>query len=569
MSLKKAKEQLNKVLGDGDNKVIALSGKWGTGKSHLWRELQHTSEDRAVSQALYVSLFGLSDMSQIQLKIVQSALPKAEEQPAMWKQARIAYAGTKKVLTSFYKGFSALDELALLAVPTMLKGKMVVLDDIERKHEKLSIDEILGFIDEYTNQYGARFVLILNSDQLANRIMWDTLREKVIDAEIRLDTTSMEAFEIASLLKPSIYALHIRKAVEIIGITNIRIICKVIKVVNSILGNRTDLSETILNRVIPSVVILTAINYKGVEDGPDFSFVLSPRGSNLWGKFLEEEEEPDEDRKREGRWELMLNDLGIFACDEYELLVVEFLQSGLFDAGAVSTLIDRFVMEANDIEGRHQLTKFTEQLFWGHKLTEDELLAKARTLVSKAYLLDAYDITAFCDNLTELSEGVNVSEEMIDEWIEKFKSKDLSDFELDDPFNRPIHPRIQVLFSANQTNVVAKTTVFDACEYIVKHSSWGSRQELAMKSASVVDFEQIIKILNMEDFRVFMSQMLKLCSQESTYESHFGSAGANFTEACLNIAEDQHSGRLGKLIHGLFNNARLGHKLIPLPKGNK
>ena len=70
----------------------------------------------------------------------------------------------------------------MLAVPGILKDKVIVLDDIERKHDKLSIDEVLGFIDEFTQQHGARFVVILNSDQLDNRKVWDTLREKVVES---------------------------------------------------------------------------------------------------------------------------------------------------------------------------------------------------------------------------------------------------------------------------------------------------------------------------------------------------------------------------------------------------
>lgn len=60
MTLKSTKDHLDLLLADQDNKVIALSGKWGTGKSHLWREVKSASKDEAVKSALYVSLFGLS-----------------------------------------------------------------------------------------------------------------------------------------------------------------------------------------------------------------------------------------------------------------------------------------------------------------------------------------------------------------------------------------------------------------------------------------------------------------------------------------------------------------------------
>ena len=65
MSLKKTKDQLIKLLGQPDNTVIALSGKWGTGKTHLWNEVKDESGDDSVKKALYVSLFGLSSVDQV------------------------------------------------------------------------------------------------------------------------------------------------------------------------------------------------------------------------------------------------------------------------------------------------------------------------------------------------------------------------------------------------------------------------------------------------------------------------------------------------------------------------
>jgi tRNA A37 threonylcarbamoyladenosine biosynthesis protein TsaE len=56
MSLKKTKEQMIRLLGQTDISVIALSGKWGTGKTHLWDEIKKESGDDKVKNALYVSL---------------------------------------------------------------------------------------------------------------------------------------------------------------------------------------------------------------------------------------------------------------------------------------------------------------------------------------------------------------------------------------------------------------------------------------------------------------------------------------------------------------------------------
>ena len=144
MTLRTTRRHLVDLLGDPGNKVIALSGKWGTGKSHLWRAVKADSKDERVKAALYVSLFGLVSMDQVKLKIVQSAIPKADENPTWWDNAKKGWGAASKVLEGFHKGFSALNEIALLAVPAILKDRVIVLDDIERKHEKLSVDEVMA-----------------------------------------------------------------------------------------------------------------------------------------------------------------------------------------------------------------------------------------------------------------------------------------------------------------------------------------------------------------------------------------------------------------------------------------
>jgi len=561
--LKSTKDHLVQLLADRDNKVIALSGKWGTGKSHLWREVKAASEDEAVKAALYVSLFGLRDMNQIKLKVVQSALPSAEKHSAAWEKVRVGMEGAKKVLTSLHKGFSALDELALLAVPSLLKEKVIVLDDVERKHDKLSIDEVLGFIDEFTQQHGARFVLILNSDQLDDRRVWETLREKVVDQEIRLSTSTSEAFGIAIGLTPSPYADRLRAAAERCALTNIRIIRKVIKALNRILRNRTDLSDALLSRVVPSTVLLSAVHYKGIEDGPDFDFVLSQGTPNDWSVSLEKDKAEDEENRRKSKWKLLLNDLGIHGCDDYELLVIEFLQSGLFDPSAVAAIIDRYAVENDAMTARNDLNKFFERLIWDHRLTEADLLAEAKELAPRVHLIDVHNFTSFHDAVEELPGGKDVAKDMLDRWIAEFKAKNFDDFDDDNMFGRKVHPAIQAEFEAIKTNSQAKLTVFDACEFIVKHSGWNVRQELAMKGATVADFEAGIKTIDIKGLRLFMRRMLEMTMQPGGYREHFGQATDRFAEACKNIAQDPNSGRLGKLIKKLFADSKLSHLVEP------
>lgn len=262
MSMELTRKQLEQLLADEDNKVVALSGKWGTGKSFMWGQVQKESQNKKVTGALYVSLFGLSSIEQIKIKLIQSAVPLLESNPTLLDGAKQLVKSSVKVLEGLHKSFGALNDVSLLLAPTLLRQKLIVLDDIERKHDNLNIDEILGFIDEFTQRFECRFLLILNSDRLKNREVWDVLREKVVDEEIRLTTTCDEAFHVAIALMPSHFSAAISAAIEACGVTNIRIIIKVIKAVNRVVGERKCIADAVLQRVISSTVLLAAIHYK-------------------------------------------------------------------------------------------------------------------------------------------------------------------------------------------------------------------------------------------------------------------------------------------------------------------
>ena len=147
MSLKMAKEHLLTILGDEDYKVIALSGEWGIGKTTLWSELKLEAEDQKVKGALYVSLFGLSSIDQVKGKLLEASMPLPDSEGDK-------ISAIKDVFNASSSHFKVLETIArvgtTLIAPKALCNKLIVIDDIERKDEKLGISAILGFIDEYS-----------------------------------------------------------------------------------------------------------------------------------------------------------------------------------------------------------------------------------------------------------------------------------------------------------------------------------------------------------------------------------------------------------------------------------
>lgn len=561
MSLSKTKERLVRLLGQAENSVIALSGKWGTGKTHLWNEVKNASDNEMVKKALYVSLFGLSSIDQVKRKLIESSIPGVESHGGVFDSIKSLFNAGVTAASQHYKAMAALKDLnVVLMAPVVLRDKLIIIDDIERKHAKLGIDEVLGFIDDYSKQFRVRFLLVLNDDQLSadgdQAKLWTTFREKVIDEEVRLSTSPEEAFSIAIKLTPSKYAQALEKAIVVCGLTNIRIVGKVLKTANQILAGR-DLGQAVQVRVVPSIVLFSAIHYRGISDGPDLQFALNV-GNPDWGSYYRDKNaQPTEQERREDRWRLLMRELGIYGCGEFEKVLVDFLESGLFNVEQVQDIVDRFVNETQALNAKFAAHSFMDRAFWDYKLSNADLLAEAEHFLAKAELLDPYVVTQLFDTLYEIPDGQALGQAIVDAWIVSFKAEQQKIFEDDNLFNRTIHPDINAAFAAKKAHVQEKATVVDACLHIIVNRSWGALQEVVMKRATAADFEASIRSMEIEQLRDFMRRMIEMCLQRAEYDAHFGTATQNFIDACRAIANDSKSPRLAVLIKKLFAGTTL------------
>jgi len=546
---------------------MALSGKWGTGKSYMWDSLREASTDSHIQGALYVSLFGVATIAELKLKLAQSAVPMIKKRGPQADAVMGAINAIKNGAQGIFKLGTALDEFALLAVPAMVRDKFIVIDDIERKHEKLTIDEVLGFIDDFTRNYGCRILLILNTDQLADRTVWETFREKVIDEELRLDTTAAEAFDIAIQLSQSPFAAKIKPAVEACGISNIRIIRKVIRAANKILAAHLKLSDDVLDRVIPSTVLLSAIHYKGIEDGPTMAFVLdSP--SNVGRQIARSErerrgEEASDEDKLHARWMLLLNRLGIMYTDEYEKLVSDYLNAGLIDRSAVDAVVGRYCREQQRAGAQARAREFFQSTIWDPELMPAKIVEAASALLPDVPHLDCYSVSSLSDYLVELPGGTAIAEQMVSLWIDQLREMaaapgaDPREFVLDNWTGRSLHPSIVAAFAEARVRVEQPRTLLDVCLYLAKSDGWNSPEEAVMQAATVDDFMRTILSIRGQQLKVFMLKNLDIYANRGTYARHFGSGPQHFLEACKRIRIERAETRWASLIEDLFKDAKL------------
>lgn len=593
MTLASCRQNFNELLADSDNRVIALSGKWGTGKSHLFRrvrddakkvadeqraakevkgkapeEIQKLEVSADIGDAIYVSIFGLNSITELKKRIAQGVLPGlGNGGPAVEAVGKLV-GGVKTALKAFHSGFSALDELELIALPAFIKGRFVVIDDIERKHDSLTIDEILGFIDDCVQTLGCRVLLILNSDQLAKPELWERFREKVIDQELRLDTSPAEAFDIAADLTHCPYADRIKPSVEACGITNIRIIRKILRVANRLLSGRGEVPEHVLSRVLPSMTLLSAIHYKGMEDGPTMDFVLQFESMVvamlLLDKNSRERETPE--GRAQLRWRLLMDQLGIRSTDAFEALVADYLKTGLFDGSAVGQAIERFADEGQQLAMRARAHTFFEHCWWYPNLSDQDLIEEVRSMIPEVRLLDVYTVTSLHDRAAALRDGAAVANELVEAWLAWARSRReaAGEWAIDEDFNRhhrPLHPRIADEFQASLERQHLRVTVLDVCRKVSTDHGWGDREKRCMRAITPEGYEATIRSATGADFRVLLLQSMDFLKSRGAYAESFGNGPQAFLAACQTIVRQEPDGRLAQIVRATFQSEGMGDLL--------
>lgn len=551
----RVKSTLIEVLGDADHSVIALTGKWGTGKTYLWRKVEAElfGSKKAREKPIYVSMFGAKTINELKLRILQNAyLADASTVQSLMKTG----GGVVKELLKKYTGYSA-EDAALLWLPNLVAGRLIVIDDVERKHKSLDIDELLGLIDEYSENHRARFLILLNSDKLIDtEDMWATLHEKVIDVEVVLEPSPSESFDVAVHGKACPHLPEFRKAVATLKVNNIRVIERVLRTIRRI-AKTSGTDEVPASRWIPSTVLLTTTHYRAVENAPSFEYVMS---FNSFSHFLINENEQLNPNELE--WAALLEKLGIKAADEYEKTLQEYLQSGLLDTNRLNKLFEHYKMEAlNDVVSA-QRSEFYIAVWWDPRRSKNDLLDMARGLLSSADALDPGAITDMVSIIEELGDP-RLAREFLVKWLNSIELRpeyqQLEERIFDSP-HRKLHPEVIAKLDQMRDKQHPPLTLVDTVERIIKNSGWGEREKIALKGSTVRQYQDVLRDIQNETLRRFFKEHLGWI-RNGPHDENFKNGADNFVAACVNIYTDAPDSRLSNIIYREFQSNGLEEKL--------
>lgn len=253
-----------------NGKTIMISGAWGAGKTHFWKEEiareqkkvqrdgkevnKYTAEEynqglhaklkNKEKACVYVSLYGKTSIESIELDVYMKAYQNIVGDADFVSKTCSVFTSVGKNLGNMaHKGaggaFSWIENLVDKdkfdkAGKYIENGGVICFDDFERKSKDIDLNDLFGFISQLALEYRCKVVIILNSDVFKGKDaeIFKNVKEKTVNKFLYFEPTIKELFDsIAKDEKYSIlddYKSDILKAIEETEELNARIYIQVL-----------------------------------------------------------------------------------------------------------------------------------------------------------------------------------------------------------------------------------------------------------------------------------------------------------------------------------------------------
>lgn len=556
----RTKSALIKALNDIGIKVAALTGKWGVGKTHLWGDVKsEINTGLAIHEkSVYISIFGVKTINELKSRIGQNIY---FDIPSKYKHP-VEEAG--KFLSDFIKkwtDYSVTDSALNLALPKLLSNRLVVIDDIERKHASLDIDELLGFLDEYSELHKVKFLLILNDDKLTDKPAWEILHEKVIDIEIKYKPTSIECFDVVFSHDSCKNLQEVRKSIVTLKLNNIRVIeriLKTVKYVESVLGEiKTENSAW-----VASTALLTACHYKALENEPPFEFI---RSYNPYLKHLRAEEAKTDSRELD--WEELLDDLGFYGADDFEDVIYDFLNTGKLNENRLIEIFRQYHFTEQTEELRNKIHTFYNNYYWNKNFDHDFLSREIGFFADMADQLNPTQVTSLAAVANELGSH-NLEEKLLAAWLshaddrpeyQKINQRELNS--ISDEIHPLVRGKLQFLQEKHQFTLALP----EAVSRIYENGTWGDDELRCIKNSTIEQYCQALNDLDGVELCDFVIQHLKWMKHDIPHDDiKYGVE--KFIEASKKILRVNDDGRLRFIMTRAINKYALMAAFQTIPE---
>ncbi len=385
-----ARKELEEFFKSGEAGVFVLKGKWGVGKTHLVRDVvEGNSNKQGGIKHAYVSLFGVNSTEELTEAIFVEMATNAK---ALKKGAGELEDFTKDTGNIFGELFNRTVRFStkiwmLKAVP---KSK-IIIDDIERRDEELSIKNLLGFLSQLKEQKNCQIVLVFNEGELdkATQEEFDRYREKVVDREIELIPSVEKIIEFGLKEENSEFDLKkenpvVIKVLQQLEVDNIRAVQRIKEFLDRLEPLILHLPQEAQNEVISSAVRLSWFYFVRNKDGITWKFIknfdllsvhLWGQRANVYGTSRDAPEEESAERKREKKLANRLRQYGYLRTGPLEKMLIEALERGFYNRSEFENVLSDIEEKARAGYALGQLTAAWNILYSSFADNEEEFVA--------------------------------------------------------------------------------------------------------------------------------------------------------------------------------------------------
>jgi hypothetical protein len=217
----KEQKEIGYLKSDISNgKVIMLSGKWGSGKTHFWKNKIQTvlnDENKRIPNH-YISLYGKTSIQEIKNEMFLKIFESVDSYEVIEKSKNFA-KNTVNLASSFFGAISILgvnldiskvsdkqfenlekmlDDKKLKKTEEYLNsGAIICFDDFERKSKEIDLNDLFGFITQLTLNFDCKVVIILNDDVFEGeeKKIFSNVKEKSVSKFLKYAPKIKELFE--------------------------------------------------------------------------------------------------------------------------------------------------------------------------------------------------------------------------------------------------------------------------------------------------------------------------------------------------------------------------------------
>ncbi len=537
MSIETIKTEITRFLESETPEVMAIKGKWGTGKTYSWNKLLKENKDKIKFEKYsYVSLFGINSLEVFKYAIFENAVSRnligKDSSIENFKENLLetSTALGKKCLEIFKSKSNShtIESLAFLSV----RNTLICIDDLERKGEGLKLKDVLGLVSLLKEQRNCKVVLLLNEgeDGLENYAKYC---EKVVDIELVFAPTAKENVDIAFRDTNDDAIKVVKESAIKLNIKNIRVLKQIERFVGLVTPHLSDCEPEITQQVASSLTLFAWCHY--CHDGknvPDLAYVTD---TNFFLAGFHANEKTEEQKK----WNSIIHNYDYSHADELDLLLADIVKTGYV---VIDELIEVLKKKNAEIVASKSATSYHDA--WNiyrdsleNNETEvlDALFEGFTTNIKYLSVRDLDQLVVFFRRF----EANDKAEEIIDKYIELRKEEsELFNVKIHLQFDAITDQSIKDKFRQVYTSLVLGETAEQVLDRIAGTNGWNPDDLTILANTSVDNYYTLFKSINNYERRASFIRKCLEFGQIINPDSEYKEIANRATQALKRISNE-------------------------------